>query len=159
MYGHEISPPPRNPTFRGRLRGITVLYFMHLILSTIEGTLICHISVLFQLTVSAPVAEGRAVLHLTTVRFPSQADCASPATCALYNGTGTFGLNMLGVNPYLDMQRTFDYAATKSSRLLTHMQRDTINIDLGYITSAGRNTVGARSSRVRSGLFRKQYLC
>jgi hypothetical protein len=80
------------------------------------------------------------VLHLTSVRFPSQADCASPATCAFYNGTGTFGLNMLGVNPYLDMQRTFDYAASKSSTLLTHMQRDTINIDLGYITSAGRNT-------------------
>ncbi len=99
------------------------------------------------------MADGRAVLHLTTVRFPSQAACASPATCALYNATGTFGLNMLGVNPYLDMQRTFDYAASKSSRLLTHMQRDTINIDLGYITSAGRNTVGARSSQVRSGLF------
>jgi hypothetical protein len=98
------------------------------------------------------VADGRAVFHLTTVRFPSQAACASPAICALYNGTGTFGLNMLGVNPYLDMQRTFDYAASKSSRLLTHMQRDTINIDLGYITSAG--TVEILKDQVKSSQIR-----
>jgi hypothetical protein len=151
LYVHESS-------FR-RYRADSWDFFKHPILSIVEGTLPHQISVLFQLTVNAPVAEGRAVLHLTTVRFPSQAACASPAICALYNGTGTFGLNMLGVNPYLDMQRTFDYADSKSSRLLTHMQRDTINIDLGYITSAGRNTVEARSSRVRSGLFGWPCMC
>jgi hypothetical protein len=84
-----------------------------------------------QVNVSTPVVGGRAVLHLTTVRFPSQDDCATYA-CYLYNG-----LNMLGVNEYMDMERTFDYMAGKSSGLLTHMQRDNITIDLGYVTSAG----------------------
>jgi hypothetical protein len=67
------------------------------------------------------------VLHLKTVRFPQ-------------DSLWTYGLNMLGVNQYLDMERTFDYRASRSSSLNTHMQRDRIDIDLGYITSAGKDT-------------------
>ena len=45
----------------------------------------------------------------------------------------------MGVNKYMDMERTMDVVANKSSELLTHMQRDHIYADLGYITSSGKH--------------------
>ena len=98
--------------------------------------------IIFQIHVSSPVVDGRAVLHLKTVRFPSNATCTT--ACTLFNVSRTYGLNLLGVNEYLDMERTFQCTASKSSSLLTHMQRDRIDIDLGYITSAGKDRIASR---------------
>ncbi len=48
------------------------------------------------------------------------------------------GDNIMGVNNYMDFERTLDVVANKSGELLTHMQRDHIYADLGYITSSGK---------------------
>ena len=70
------------------------------------------------------MVNGRAVLNLKSVQFGD------------YN-LMQIGDNIMGVNNYMDFERTLDVVANKSSELLTHMQRDHIYADLGYITSSG----------------------
>jgi len=71
------------------------------------------------------VVAGRAVLHLKSLQFGD------------YN-LMQIGDNIMGVNNYMDFERTLDVVANKSGELLTHMQRDHIYADLGYITSSGK---------------------
>lgn len=58
------------------------------------------------------------------------------------------GDNIMGVNNYMDFERTLDVVANKSSELLTHMQRDHIYADLGYITSSGEQILFIHLSEV-----------
>ena len=71
------------------------------------------------------MVDGRAVMHLKSVQFH-------------WENRGWLGENVMGVNNHMDMERTMDVVANKSSKLLTHMQRDQIYADLGYITSSGK---------------------
>ena len=77
---------------------------------------------IFQLLVQAPTAGGRAILHLKSISF--------------YDN-GWYGPNVLGVNQYLDVERTFDMVFSKTQNLQSHMQRDSIYVDFGLITSSG----------------------
>ena len=75
--------------------------------------------------VQSPSQGGRAIFHLKTVRFIDD----------LFSGP-----NILGVNTYMDIERTFNVAVSKTRNLNTHMQRDSIYVDFGLISSAGVNT-------------------
>ena len=75
--------------------------------------------------VQSPSQVGRAIFHLKTVRFIDD----------LF-----YGPNILGVNTYMDIERTFNVAVSKTRNLNTHMQRDSIYVDFGLISSAGVNT-------------------
>ena len=75
--------------------------------------------------VQSPSQGGRAIFHLKTVRFIDD----------LF-----YGPNILGVNTYMDIERTFNVAVSKTRNLNTHMQRDSIYVDFGLISSAGVNT-------------------
>jgi hypothetical protein len=48
------------------------------------------------------------------------------------------GPNVLGVNTFMDIQRTFKVTAGKTQNLNTHMQVDSIYVDFGFITNAGQ---------------------
>ena len=76
----------------------------------------------------APVVDGRAVIHLKSVAF------------GFFNVLSV-GENVMGVNQYMDIERTMDVVANKSNALRSHMQRDNIYADLGYITSSGQNHI------------------
>ena len=82
----------------------------------------CTIPIL-QLLVQSPTQGGRAILHLKTVHF-------------VYSSL--FGPNILGVDTDLDIRRTFDMTASKTLNLNTHMQTDSIYVDFGLITNAGK---------------------
>jgi hypothetical protein len=45
---------------------------------------------------------------------------------------------VLGVNKFLDVERTFNYISGKTENLKSHMQRDSIYVDFGLVTSTGR---------------------
>ncbi len=77
---------------------------------------------LLQLLVQSPSQGGRAILHLQTVQF--------------YNSV--FKPNILGVNTFMDIERTFNMKSTKTMNLNTHMQTDSIYVDFGLITNAGK---------------------
>ena len=75
-----------------------------------------------QLLVQSSSEGGRAILHLKTVQFADS----------------FLGPNVIGVNKYMDIQRTFKVIAGKSRNLNTHMQVDSIYVDFGFITNAGQ---------------------
>ncbi len=81
-----------------------------------------YITSLLQLLVQSPSNGGRAILHLKTVQFADS----------------FLGPNVIGVNKYMDIQRTFKVIAGKSRNLNTHMQVDSIYVDFGFITNAGQ---------------------
>eukprot|EP00090_Calanus_glacialis_P002056 TRINITY_DN11545_c0_g1_i1.p1 TRINITY_DN11545_c0_g1~~TRINITY_DN11545_c0_g1_i1.p1 ORF type:complete len:1257 (-),score=209.03 TRINITY_DN11545_c0_g1_i1:263-3970(-) len=89
--------------------------------------------------IEAPVEDNRAILHLTTIRFPIT-NCTEFPACKEWNAqgeTGKKGNNILGVNYWVDLERTYDMQKIKSDRIKTHMQRDQIFVDFGFITNAG----------------------
>ena len=47
------------------------------------------------------------------------------------------GNNILGVNSWIDIERTYDMEKITSHRIKTHMQYDQIFVDFGFITNAG----------------------
>jgi hypothetical protein len=75
-----------------------------------------------QLLVQSPSHGGRAILHLKTVHFADS----------------FLGPNVIGVNTYMDIQRTFKVIAGKTQNLNTHMQVDSMYVDFGFITNAGQ---------------------
>jgi len=81
-----------------------------------------YITCVLQLLVQSPSEGGRAILHLKTVQFADS----------------FLGPNVIGVNKYMDIQRTFKVIAGKSQNLNTHMQVDSIYVDFGFITNAGQ---------------------
>ena len=90
--------------------------------------------------IEAPVEDNRAILHLTTIRFPIT-NCTEFPACKEWNAqgeTGHKGNNILGVNYWVDLERTYDMQKIKSDRIKTHMQRDQIFVDFGFITNAGK---------------------
>jgi hypothetical protein len=89
----------------------------------VELETIINVLNIFQLLIQSPSQGGRAILHLKTVRFLDDP---------------FYGPNILGVNTFMDIQRTFDVVVNKTINLQTHMQRDSIYVDFGYISSAGR---------------------
>ena len=116
-----------------------------------EGNVRDHIWVPFQIGIpnsgvfplkifiEAPVLENRAILHLTTIRFPIT-NCTEFPACVEWNSQGDTekpGMNVLGVNHWVDIERTYDLEKIKSDRISSHMQRDQIFLDFGFITNAG----------------------
>jgi hypothetical protein len=57
-------------------------------------------------------------------------------TVQFYNSV--FKPNILGVNTFMDIERTFNMKSTKTMNLNTHMQTDSIYVDFGLITNAGK---------------------
>ena len=51
------------------------------------------------------------------------------------------GPNIIGVNSYLDVDRTFRMVASKTQNITTHMQADSIYVDFGMITNAGKKCI------------------
>ena len=94
--------------------------------------------------IEAPVQDERAIFHLTTVRFPiSECDDCGVPDYKVRNGQGDTahgGDNILGVNYWVDLERTYDMEKIKSDRIKTHMQRDQIYVDFGFITNAGQSS-------------------
>ena len=104
----------------------------------------------------APVEDNRAILHLTTVRFPitncteeDYTHCDSGWPSDFYwNGQGNtsnHGDNVLGTHYWVDLERTYDMEKIKSDRITTHMQRDQIYVDFGFITNAGGDFKSVRA--------------
>ena len=94
----------------------------------------------FKVFIEAPVENNRAIFHLTTIRFPIT-NCTEFPACKKWNGQGDPGVtgnNILGVNYWVDLERTYDMEKIKSDRITTHMQRDQIYVDFGLITNAGK---------------------
>ena len=75
--------------------------------------------------VQSPSQGGRAIFHLKTIRFFDD----------LF-----YGPNILGVNADMDIERTFNVTVNKTMNLNTHMQRDSIYVDFGLISSAGKKS-------------------
>ena len=94
----------------------------------------------FKLFIQAPVQDGRAIFHLHTVRFPIKT-CQDWDVCnTTWNGQGDSTKpadNILGVNHWVDIERTYDLQRIKSSRITSHMQTDQILVDFGLLTNAG----------------------
>ena len=100
--------------------------------------------------VEAPVEDNRAIFHLTTIRFPitncteedyTKCDSGWPSDF-YWNGQGNtsnHGDNILGTHYWVDLERTYDMEKIKSDRITTHMQRDQIYVDFGFITNAGED--------------------
>jgi hypothetical protein len=72
--------------------------------------------------VQSPSIGDRAILHLKSISFAEN---------------DWFGPNVLGVNKYLDIERTFDLIYNKTQNLKSHMQRDSLYVDFGLMTSSG----------------------
>ena len=90
--------------------------------------------------IAAPVEDDRAIFHLTTIRFPITNCTECDGINAQWNGQGEtdrVGNNILGVNYWVDLERTYDMTRIKSERIKTHMQTDQILVDFGLITNAG----------------------
>ena len=77
---------------------------------------------MLQLLIQSPSSGGRAIFHLKYVTFLK---------------ASLFGPNILGVNTFMDIERTFELTSSKTKNINTHMQRDSIYVDFGMITSAG----------------------
>lgn len=88
-----------------------------------------------QFLIVVPTSNNRAVFHITDIKFGS-----STTNSTLKNAQGTKGYaaNILGVAEHLDIQKVFDVQYVKSKRIKTHMQRDNLIVDFGYMTSAGK---------------------
>ena len=111
-----------------------------------------------KLLVQSPVKNGRSVFHLVTARFakfqnyfiknicprfpPANMNCSyEPVICTdWWNGQGDSlkpGDNILGVNQWIDIERTYSMEKIKSSRITTHGQFDQLFIDFGFLTNTG----------------------
>ena len=78
------------------------------------------------MTITTPSVEGRAVLHIKSIKFPETFNRVD----------GEYGWNIHGVDPHIDIQRTYDVTTEKSPDLTSHMQRDVLNLDFGYLTTS-----------------------
>ena len=78
------------------------------------------------MTITTPSVGGRAVLHIKSIKFPETFNKVD----------GDLGWNIHGVDPHIDIQRTYDATTEKSPDLTSHMQRDVMNLDFGYLTTS-----------------------
>ena len=47
------------------------------------------------------------------------------------------GINILGTNMWIDIERVYNMEKINSDDIKTHMQTDKISVDFGFITNAG----------------------
>ena len=89
-----------------------------------------------KLEVAVPVHNKRAIFHITDIHFGSTLNLNSSMKNA--QGTLGYGSNILGVAEHLNIHKVYDVEYIKTDRITTHMQRDSLVVDFGFMTSAGQ---------------------